>query len=177
VDTCLHPWSAVRPAVCTPTHWTVHVQCLYICCYLSVNIPVLSYLLSRLLPHYHPLPPCVSVTDITDCVMSPAMCAISPRRVHHQHCLYVICHACVHNFSSSSACPVIPAVCITNAVMCIISLLSMSPISCDTCVLCVPPVLLMCHCLCCLHHQYYFVRYQSCRGTTSPALCTTGPSM
>jgi hypothetical protein len=50
VDTCLHPWSAVRPAGCTPTHWTVHVQCLYISCYLSVNKPVLSYLLSRLLP-------------------------------------------------------------------------------------------------------------------------------
>jgi hypothetical protein len=49
VDTCLHPWSAVRPARCTPTHWTVHVQCLYIS-YLSVNKPVLSYLLSRLLP-------------------------------------------------------------------------------------------------------------------------------
>jgi hypothetical protein len=52
VDTCLHPWSAVRPAGCTPTHWTVHVQCLYISCYLSVNKPVLSYLSSRLLPHY-----------------------------------------------------------------------------------------------------------------------------
>ncbi len=121
--------SLVRPAGCTPTHWTVHVHCLYISCYLSVNIPVLSYLLSRLLPHYHPLPPCESVTDITDCVMSPAMCAISPRRVHHQHCLYVICHACVHNFSSSSACPVIPAVCITNTAMCIIGLPSMSSVT------------------------------------------------
>jgi hypothetical protein len=30
-------------------HWTVHVQYLYISCYVTVNKPVLSYLLSRLL--------------------------------------------------------------------------------------------------------------------------------
>jgi hypothetical protein len=30
-------------------HWTVHVHCLYISCYVTVNKPVLSYLLSRLL--------------------------------------------------------------------------------------------------------------------------------
>jgi hypothetical protein len=32
-------------------HWTVHVQCLYTSCYVTANKPVLSYLLSRLLPH------------------------------------------------------------------------------------------------------------------------------
>ncbi len=31
-------------------HCTVHVQCLYISCYVTVNKPVLSYLLSRLRP-------------------------------------------------------------------------------------------------------------------------------
>jgi hypothetical protein len=33
-------------------HWIVHVQCLYISCYVTVNKPVLSYLLSRLLPQH-----------------------------------------------------------------------------------------------------------------------------
>jgi hypothetical protein len=33
-------------------HWTVHVQCLYISCYVTLNKPVLSYLLSRLLPQF-----------------------------------------------------------------------------------------------------------------------------
>jgi hypothetical protein len=33
-------------------HWTVHVSaCICISCYVTVNKPVLSYLLSRLLPH------------------------------------------------------------------------------------------------------------------------------
>ncbi len=33
-------------------HWTVHVQCLYISCYVTVNKPVLSYLLGKLLPPF-----------------------------------------------------------------------------------------------------------------------------
>jgi hypothetical protein len=50
MESCLHPCWPSNQSGCTPPHCTVHVHCLYISCYLSVNKPVLSYLLSRLLP-------------------------------------------------------------------------------------------------------------------------------
>jgi hypothetical protein len=61
VDTCLHPWLAVRQLGVLQQHWTVHVQCLYISCYVTVNKPVLSYLLSHLLPQTQILYPHIMV--------------------------------------------------------------------------------------------------------------------
>ncbi len=50
VDTCLHPWSMVRPVRCTPV--PLYNTCLKAATYVTVNKPVLSYLLLRLLPRH-----------------------------------------------------------------------------------------------------------------------------
>jgi hypothetical protein len=58
-------------------HWTVHVQCLYISCYVTVNKPVLLYLLFHLLPQW-----------IRESWQSPKVCwALVPRGIEiGSHC-------------------------------------------------------------------------------------------
>ncbi len=79
---------------CTPTSWTVHVQCLYISWYVTVNKPVLSYLSLRLLPQWWPRPGCTLCT--VHCT------SVHPLTRRHLQALVALFHALVSDISFQS---------------------------------------------------------------------------